>query len=128
MLFLKFRNDEERRNYGGSYFMEIQYCRLPIGTSDAKLTDGDIPCWDYTSLYVHEISEFFEQYADILDKGLYNNLTEGDLDVYGINYYNPEKTGIITEKIRQRKPADYEIFLEWLESDMNRNGFYVLGV
>ncbi len=128
MLLLKFKNDEERRNYGGSYFIEIQYCRLPRGTSDTELTSVDIPFWDYTSLYVHEISEFYEQYADILDKGLYNNLSEGDLDLYGINYYNPEKTKIIAEKIRQCKPTDYEIFLEWLENDMNKNGFYVLGV
>ena len=32
MLFHTFSSQEERRKYGGSAFIEIQYCKLPIRT------------------------------------------------------------------------------------------------
>ena len=39
MLFHKFKNQEERRAFGGSSFIEIQYCTL-FETTDIKVITG----------------------------------------------------------------------------------------
>ena len=31
-MFLRFDSQEDRRKYGGSCFIELQFCKLPFGT------------------------------------------------------------------------------------------------
>ncbi len=128
-MFLKFKSTKERRAYGGSCFIEIQYCRLPLGTPAQKIVNT-ITHWDLTSLYIYDnhMSDFYDEYKNILNNGLYYNMTEGLVDSWGINYYNEEKTKMIIEKLKTYKPTGFEMFLEWLNENPYHNGFYVLGV
>ena len=52
----------------------------------------------------------------------------GIVDVYGINYYVPELTDSILEKLRKEKPVDYEVLSGWIEETKTYNGFYILGL
>ena len=40
MLFKIFNSQEERKKYGGSAFIEIQFCRLPMGTNVKDIVAG----------------------------------------------------------------------------------------
>lgn len=129
MLFHIFNSQEERWNYGGSGFIEIQFCKLPVGTATDKLVAADsINYWQNDSLYIDNENEFYEEYSSIFNNGIYNNLGCGTVDVYGINYYAPTSTDSIIEKLRKDKPADFETLLEWLIKSRSYNGFYILGI
>lgn len=129
MLFHIFNSQEERRNYGGSGFVEIQFCKLPVGTTTDKLVAVDsINNWQNDSLYIDDEIEFYDEYSSIFDCGTYNNLKCGTVDMYGINYYAPALIDSIIEKLRKDKPADFETLLEWLIKSRSYNGFYILGI
>ncbi len=128
-MFLKFNSDEERREYGGSCFFEIQYCRLKQGTPVSEIVSVDsISNWDYTSLYVYydDNNEFWNDYGEIFGNGVYSNLGEGIMDFYGIDYYDNDRVINIINRLEERKPNDYMILLEWIKE--SKNGIYVLGV
>lgn len=129
MLFHTFRSQEERRAYGGSAFIEIQFCRLPAGTALKKIVAvGSIQNWKDDSLYVDDEVRFFNEYSPILDCGTYNNLKNGVVDIFGINYYTPAETERIMKKLTNARPADHEVFLKWLKHTSPHHGFYILGV
>jgi len=129
MLFYKFNNQRERRSFGGSFFIEIQYCTLPESTDIKVITSvGSIKNWQNNSLYVNDENKFFEEYCSILNKGYYNNLKQGIIDIYGINYYTKTETENIKKKLKENKPEDSEALLNWLEDAEKFNGFYVLGI
>ena len=47
MLFLTFHSQEERREYGGSAFIEMQFCKLPAGTGIKDIVAvGNINDWE----------------------------------------------------------------------------------
>lgn len=130
-MFLKFHSDAQRRAFGGSAFLEIQYCSLPAGSSARKTVSVDsIHNWNLSSLYIsaEDMDDFYAQYKDILHNGLYNNLREGVVDLYGINYYSEEKTRAIIAELHARRPKGYETLLAWLRENPYNNGFYVLGI
>ncbi len=128
-MFVKFETQEERREQGGADFFEIQYCRHPQSTSENIIVD-DIRHWALSSLYVYgdDMNSFYEEYSGIFCNGRYNNMEEGTVDLYGVNYYNREKTKAIMERLGLEKPKGWQILLEWLMSEPDTNGFYVLGV
>ena len=129
MLFHKFDSQEERREYGGSAFIEVQFCRMPAGTDLKSLVAVDnIINWLDDSLYISDENLFYEQYSRIFDCGVYNNLKSGPVDVYGINYYGPELTKVLIERIRELQPEDWKVLIEWLEAAKKYNGFYILGI
>lgn len=131
MLFNTFNSQEERRSYGGSAFIEIQFCKLPPKTKINKLVAvNSIKNWQNDSLYVYQddINIFYEKYSHILNCGIYNNLKSGVVDIYGINYYAPDLKNSIIEKLYQYKPIDYIVFVQWLNKADKYNGFYVLGI
>ncbi|MBE6731351.1 MAG: hypothetical protein E7564_06660 [Ruminococcaceae bacterium] len=129
MLFYKFNNQRERRSFGGSFFIEIQYCTLPESTDIKVITSVEsIKNWQNNSLYVNDENKFFEEYCSILNKGYYNNLKQGIIDIYGINYYTKTETENIKKKLKENKPEDSEALLNWLEDAEKFNGFYVLGI
>lgn len=128
-LFLTFNSQEERRRYGGSAFLEFQYCRLPAEAETREKTSiFSLKLWRNDSLYVRDDDVFLREYGNIFDCGVYNNGKRGKVDVYGINYYEPSLIDSILEKIRKEKPKDCESLLPWLEEAKNYNGFYIMGM
>lgn len=126
-----FKSQEERRNFGGSDFIEIQYCKLPESTKLEKIISVNvIPHWENDSLYVScdDMNLFYEQYKDIITGGVYNNGKNGVMDLYGINFYSREKADLIIKGIEDEKPQEYEILLRWLKSGTDYIGFYILGM
>lgn len=131
MLFYTFSSQEERRAFGGSDFFEIQFCRIPQKTEVEIITAVDsIDHWLNDSLYVRgdDDNAFYQEYGDIFDCGIYNNLETGPIDLYGINYYGPDLIDTIIAKLRKARPTDYEKLIEWLNAAKKYNGFYILGV
>lgn len=131
MLFHAFESQEERSKYGGSSFIEIQYCNMPPQTAIKELVSvKNIQHWKNDSLYVHMDDDrtFYQAYSRIFDCGTYNNLKTGIVDLYGINYYVPALIESIIEKLNAEKPDDYEMLVAWLADVKSCNGFYILGV
>lgn len=131
MLFHAFNSQEERRKYGGSAFVEIQFCKMK---SEAKIQNiiavSSINHWQDDSLYIYldDTESFVKEYSNIFDCGIFNNLRSGVVDIYGINYYKPDLVEIILSRILRNKPADYEVLIEWLKKAQRYNGFYILGI
>lgn len=131
MLFHIFSSQEERESFGGSYFYEIQFCRLPQNTEIEIITAvGSSNHWLNDSLYVSgdDNCAFLQEYANIFDCGIYNNLETGTVDLYGINYYGPDLIDPLIAKLMEIKPTDYERLVEWLNTAKKYNGFYIFGV
>ena len=129
MLFHTFSSQEERRRFGGSCFVEIQFCRMPPGTPVKRLVDVDSICnWMDDSLYVDDESALYREYGRFFTGGVYNNLHRGPVDLYGINYYEPAMIEPLMERLRQERPPEYETLLDWLECAKECNGFYILGI
>ena len=89
---------------------------------------GSINNWQNDSLYIDNDNAFFQEYNNIFNCGIYNNLKSGTVDIYGINYYAPSVTDTIIEKLHKDKPADYEVLIEWLTESKEYNGFYIFGI
>ncbi|MGN0813865.1 MAG: hypothetical protein ACI4MH_01380 [Candidatus Coproplasma sp.] len=119
MIFHSFENQEERRKFGGSAFIELQYCTLKPETG-IKKTVKSHGYWADSSLYIHadDIDRFCSCYGEIF----------GKFDVYGVNYYTPAQVKDFVLKIEEIKPMDYEIILNWLKNCEHFNGFYILGI
>lgn len=131
MLFHTFSSQKERREFNGSDFFEIQFCRLPKKTEVKIIVAVDsISHWRDDSLYVSgdDDNAFFEEYDRIFDGGIYNNLETGTIDPYGINYYASDLIDTIIEKLLEKRPTDFEKLVEWLNTAKKYNGFYILGV
>ena len=129
MIFHTFANQDERREYNGSCFMEIQPCLLPKDTKIEKIVAVDsIINWKDDSLYISDENVFYTHYSGIFNCGIYNNLKSGIVDIYGINYYPPETLDGIIDAIKTAKPLDYQPLLKWLEQNKNHNGIYILGI
>lgn len=131
MLFRTFSSQEERREFGGTCFIELQYCRLPQGTGIKQIVSVDaIGFWKNDSLYIYgdDENEFVSRYGKIFAGGTYNNLECGPVDTCGINFYSREQTLQILEKVNEMKPLDYQTLLGWLEKAKTGIGFYILGL
>lgn len=131
MLFHNFRSQEERRKFGGSDFIELQYCKLKQGTKIEKIISVDaIKHWKNESLYIFgdDFNVFYSYYREIFTGGIYNNGESGSMDMCGINYYSSEQSGIVIEQVRKNHPLDYQVLLNWLKDVKKYNGFYILGI
>ena len=100
MLFHTFRSQEEREAFGGSYFIEFQYCRLPS----------------------HSTIE------DIFSNGIYSNGKTGIVDLCGINYYSVKETDRILKSLQTEQLPEQEVLASWLKKAKEHNGFYILGL
>jgi hypothetical protein len=130
-MFHSFESQETRQAFGGSAFIEIQYCRLkPTAKINEIVSPCVRDCWQDNSLYVYadDMDEFYSNYKDIFCDGTYSNTKKGNIDLFGINYYSPKQLAEIIDKIEKQKPLDYEILLEWLKHGINYNGIYILGI
>ncbi len=129
MLFLCFNSQKERRKYGGSKFIELQFCKLPVETEIKDIVAVDnINHWQNESLYICDANVFYREYSRIFNCGIYNNLKSGVIDIYGINYYAPSLLDSVIEKLHKEKPLDYEYLINWLNIAKKYNGFYILGI
>ena len=129
MLFHTFLSQSERRDFGGSAFIEIKFCKLPVRSSITSIVDvSSIKNWQNDSLYVSDENAFYQEYGHIFDCGTYNDLETGPVDLYGINYYPASLTDTIIERIRDAKPTEYAVLIDWLERAKTYNGFYILGI
>ena len=130
MLFHTFDTQEERENYGGSAFIEIQFCTMPTqATAKELVAVGNIQDWKKDSLYVYidDSNTFYREYSHIFDCGTYNNLKTGPVDIHGINYYAPSLIESMIERLDKERPVDYEVLIEWLIKSKSYHGFYILG-
>lgn len=69
MLFHIFNSQEERKKYGGSDFIELQYCGLEKGTAIEDIVSADkIKHWQNDSLYIFgdDINLFYKHYGGIV--------------------------------------------------------------
>ena len=131
MLFHSFHSQAERRKFGGSDFIEIQYCRLPKGTSIREIVSVDaIKDWKDDSLYIFgdDMDLFYQNYGDIITGGIYNNGDYGPMDLFGVNFYSRDQATEIIERLAEEKPPEYQILCRWLQAGKQHLGFYVLGV
>ena len=131
MLFHTFSSQDERRNFGGSDFIEIQHCRLPQQSELETIVSVDaVSHWQNDSLYISgdDMDAFYEHYGSIITGGTYNNGECGPMDLFGINFYSREQASMIAERLKTETPQDYQILLKWMQSGVNYIGFYVLGV
>lgn len=113
-MFLKFESQDERREYGGSCFVEFQFCMMPEGTQQDRIFHS-IDHWRDDSLYVHGDSPLFSIYKEILGTGIHPNMTEGYFDYYGVTYYAPDKIEPIIGRLLSAKPEGYDVLNKWLE-------------
>ena len=129
MLFHELASQEERRSFGGSAFIEVQFCKLPKNTNVKKIVAiNRINHWQNDSLYISDEETFYKEYCNIFNCGIYNNLQSGTFDIFGINYYDSILIDSIIAKLQQDTPADYKILIEWLIKAKEYNGFYILGL
>ena len=129
MLFHVFSSQEERRTFGGSAFIEVQFFKMPYKTKTKKIVAvNSIKHWQNDSLYINDEDTFYQEYSNIFTCGIYNNLKSGIVDIFGINYYEPSLVDSIITKLHKNKPIDYMILVEWLTKAKEYNGFYILGI
>ena len=128
-MFLRFDSQEDRRKYGGSCFIELQFCKLPFGTRINRIIN-EYNHWQNDSLYVYDVEQesFYLIYKDIIGFGIHPNMSEGYFDTWGVTYYGPNRIGDIKERLKVHKPEEYEVLIDWLEEAEKYNGFYVFGV
>ncbi|NMP37231.1 MAG: hypothetical protein GX051_03780 [Clostridiales bacterium] len=130
-MFHSFKNQEERRAFGGSAFIELQYCKMNIGAPEKKIISvNSLNHWQDDSLYVFidDIDDFYNNYSSIFTDGLYNNMQHGEIDVFAVNYYTPLQITEIIKNIESTHPADYSVLLNWLKCSIAYNGVYILGI
>ena len=129
MLFLISNSRETRRKYGGSAFIEMQFCKLSAGTKIEDIVAVEkINHRRKDSLYIYDENIFYSEYNRIFNCGIYNNLKSGIVDIYGINYYAPKFVDTIIKKLYKEKPMDHEVLVDWLNNAKEYNGFYILGM
>ena len=130
LLFHTFHSQADRRAFGGSDFIEIQYCRLPEGTSLQDIVSIDaIENWKNDSLYIFgDDMNLFNQHYAIITDGVYCNGNRGPMDLCGINFYSRAQTKAIMERLAEEKPPEYQVLCQWLQAGQQCLGFYVLGV
>lgn len=130
-MFLHFTEDNERIKYGGSAFLELQYCKAERGTEINQLCAvHSIRHWANDSLYIHDADTelFYSLYAPLLGDAFYNNGRRGKIDLCGINYFTPQDAALVAKRIKSEKPSEYDIILTWLQKGEKQNGFYLLGL
>lgn len=133
MLFHSFSTQTERREFGGSDFLEFAFCKLSKSTPIKEIVSNDAVAslyWSNSSLYLcgDDWNEFCDAYGGIITNGTFGNLEKGYLDWCGINYFSPQQMMLIIKQLQSEKPKDHQLLLNWLEQGIQYNGFYVFGL
>ena len=120
-MFLKFKNQDERKKFGGTAFIELAYFKRK---NRFKIFDKFLKkkklFWNNDSLYVYvdDIDEFHKLYDEVFNGCNY----------YGSNYYSKEKTLEIINLLKQKQPKEYLVLVEWLEVALSYDGFWFYGI
>lgn len=131
MLFHTFHSQEERREFGGSYFIEFQYCELAHKPKIEEIISVDtIKMWKNDSMYIYgdDDNVFFSYYEDIFTGGIYTNGKTGVVDLCGINYYSDKDTECILKKLMHTHLPEQDKLVHWLKKAQAYSGFYILGL
>lgn len=129
VLFYLFNSQEERRKNGGSAFIEMQFCKLPPETTTEKIVSPNcIKHWQNDSLYINDETLFYQEYRHIFNCGTYSSLENGDVDLFGINYYAPCMIDAILAKLQKNNFLDSKTLIAWLTKAKQYNGLYILGL
>ncbi len=131
MLFHTFGSQRERREFGGSDFIELQYCRLPFGTEMEKILSVDaIEHWAEDSLYIYgdDMDAFYSSYGAIMEGGIHADMRRGPMDCFGINFYFWRQAVQIMERMEKVRPPEYQTVSGWLREGRRFLGFYILGI
>lgn len=129
MLFHRFHSQEERRNQGGSCFIELSYVRPESGApAEAFLSRQTFPMWQPDSLYVHGDDDhaFFSAYSRIFTGGLYPSGETGVMDLCGVTCYSPRETARILTALQTEHLPDQDALVRWLEKAPA--GFMIFGL
>ena len=126
MLFHTFSSQEERRAFGGSYFIELQKAAPHLKVGEIH----PMQFWKNDSLYIYgdDDNAFFDAYHKIFINGIYANGQTGVMDVCGINYYSGEETARIVKELKQRHLPDQDTLIHWLETPSTEYGLWILGL
>lgn len=109
--------------------IEIQFCKLPVTTKLKQIVKvNNINNLQNDSLYIKDIDTFFQQYSQIFNCGIYNNLKSGTVDLFGVDYYARDLVDVIIDNLHIKNPLDYETLTKWLTKAKEYNGFYILGI
>ena len=131
VLFHTFHSQEERKAFGGSYFIEFQYCRLPSNSTIEEIISVDsIHSWGDDSLYVYgdDDNQFSASYDAIFSNGIYSNGKTGIVDLCGINYYSVKETDCILKSLQKEQLPEQDVLISWLKKAKEHNGLYILGL
>lgn len=121
-----FISANERR--GGCYF-EFQFCKIKNPVKNGK-TNTDVNNWQADSLLIHDddFGEFYKLYGIFFDCAIFPNGETGFYP-YGINYYTPDATLKIYNKLKECIDEKYADLIEWLNEAVRLyNGFYIMGL
>lgn len=129
LIFRTFGSQEERRTFGSSAFVELQYCKKKRGAK-LKSIFARPDHWQDDSLYCHadDIPEFLERYADVFGSAIYPNGKQGLPDPFGPNYYPPEAEAEIEKRLSERDSEDDRVLTSWLRDSKDYNGILLLGI
>ena len=114
----------------GTDYIELQICTMPENSVVKQIVDNDnIKHWLNSSIYVcqDDLSTFLSAYRAFLKGGIHNDLSRGELDIFGINYFDKVQVAQIVSDVYKNKPFEYELFMKFLEEAILSNGFYLFG-
>ena len=126
-MFLKFDSQKERSQYGGTCFIELQFCKCPEGT-DLKTILSDYNFWLDDSLYVYGDDPFYAVYGPVFGNGIHPDMTKSYPDPWGVTYYRADQIDDIIERAEKKKPLGYKILTEWLNEAKEYNGIIIHGM
>lgn len=124
-----FINNSERKKRKLTECLEFQICRR-YETLDLLISVKNIKKWNQESVYIdfENLEMFVHVYFDYFSECIHSDKTQGDIDIYGINYISTTKTLDAIKIINEKKPKNYEEMLVFLEKANENNGFYILGM
>lgn len=102
MLYYTYNSQDERRNLGGLHLQKYNFvgCQLKLKN------------WSNVSLYIKNADVFYQEYSDIFNYGIYNNLEKGVVDIFDINYHSYDLFDLIINKIKNKKLREYETLIQ----------------
>ena len=114
----------QNRNY-----IEFQICKLNNKADIIFGMSKDIKFKKEDSLFIlfSEIDTFEKSYNDLLDNGLLpdGNIYKG-INLQSPTYYSKNESILLIDRLKIKKPIDYEIFIKFLIEASDNNGFYLL--
>jgi hypothetical protein len=104
---------------------------MDMGTDINEIVSvKNITHWKESSLYVgvNDWDNFINEYGEYFYGAIQGNRAQGEIDVYGVNYFTLDRTIKILNDISSNQPKDFQILIEFLKKAKLKNGFYVLGI